>query len=65
MQRYVAKIITLGLIFIIPFICTLLPYKLHGIFEKKGEKGKKILSCLMCFGGGVFFVAILHMLLIS
>lgn len=62
MERWVAKIIALIGVFIIPFICTLLPVKVAAIFEKHGEKGKTLLSCLMCFGGGVFFATfILHM----
>jgi zinc transporter 1/2/3 len=62
MERWEAKIIALLLIFALPLVFTLLPYKLSGYFCKKGEKGKKILSCLMCFGGGVFFATyMLHL----
>ena len=62
MERWEAKIVALLLIFFLPLIFTLLPYKLSGYFCKKGAKGKKVLSCLMCFGGGVFFATfMLHM----
>lgn len=62
MERWEAKIVSLLLIFLLPFIFTLLPYKLSGYFGKKGAQGKKVLSCLMCFGGGVFFATfMLHL----
>ena len=62
MERWQVKIIALVGCFIIPFICTVLPLKLYSYFVKKGEKGKRILSYLMCYGGGVFFATfMLHM----
>lgn len=62
MDRWHAKVITLIGCFLIPFVCTVLPIKLTDYFERKGSRGKLILSCLMCFGGGVFFSTfILHM----
>ena len=62
MQRYQAKIFTIVGLLIIPFVFTIMPLKLSSYFIRKGDKGKKMLSCLMCFGGGVFFaVFMLHM----
>jgi zinc transporter 1/2/3 len=62
MERWEAKIIALLLIFFLPLIFTLLPYKLSGYFNNKGAKGRKVLSCMMCFGGGVFFATfMLHL----
>ena len=62
MDRVYAKIGALVGCFIIPFVCTLLPLKVYTYFVRKGAVGEKILSCLMCFGGGVFFATyILHM----
>ncbi|KAK2189374.1 hypothetical protein NP493_108g03035 [Ridgeia piscesae] len=62
MERWHAKIISLFGLLIIPLVCTLLPIKVSDFFTRKGEKGKRILSSLMCFGGGVFFaVFMLHM----
>ena len=62
MLRYQAKICSIIGLLIIPFIFTIMPIKLSDYIARKGEKGKKMLSCLMCFGGGVFFaVFMLHM----
>lgn len=62
MERWHAKIISLFGLLIIPLVCTVLPIKVSDFFTRKGEKGKRILSSLMCFGGGVFFaVFMLHM----
>eukprot|EP00914_Ancora_sagittata_P023783 GHVO01047023.1.p1 GENE.GHVO01047023.1~~GHVO01047023.1.p1 ORF type:complete len:385 (+),score=59.61 GHVO01047023.1:41-1195(+) len=62
MERWVAKIIALFIILIVPGICTIIPYKVSDYVAKKGAMGVKVLSCLMCFGGGVFFATyILHM----
>ena len=62
MERWHAKVITLVGCFLIPFVCTVLPVKVSGFFERKGTTGKQILGYLMCFGGGVFFATfILHM----
>ena len=56
------KLIALVGLLVIPLACTVLPIKVSDYFNRKGEKGKRILSCLMCFGGGVFFaVFMLHM----
>ncbi len=57
-----AKIIAMVGVFILPFVATFLPYKVSDLFARKGEKGKAVLSGLICFGGGVFFATfILHM----
>ncbi len=62
MERWTAKVLAIIGIFILPLICTLLPIKVHDFFIKKGRKGEKLLSWMMCFGGGVFFATyILHM----
>ncbi len=62
MERWEAKVICLFGIMILPFVCTMIPYKVHEYFARKGKSGKRVLSCLMCFGGGVFFATfILHM----
>ena len=62
MERYQAKICAIFGLLVIPFIFTILPLRLSNYFTRKGEKGKQMLSCLMCFGGGVFFaVFMLHM----
>lgn len=62
MQRLVAKILAGIGVFVIPLVCTLIPIKMGNYFMKKGNTGKRALSCLMCFGGGVFFATfMLHM----
>ncbi|ELT91733.1 hypothetical protein CAPTEDRAFT_119498 [Capitella teleta] len=55
MERWVTKIISLVLIFGISLVANLLPIKVSSHFVRQGARGEKILSCLMCFGGGVFF----------
>ena len=62
MERWVGKVLALGGSFVLPFVCTLLPYKVHGCVSQRGDGGKRILSLLMCFGGGIFFgTFLLHM----
>lgn len=62
MERWLAKLIALVVIFVIVFAFTLLPIKVSRTFIRKGEKGKRIISCFMCFGGGVFLgVYMIHM----
>ncbi|KAI0238618.1 Zinc transporter ZIP1 [Lamellibrachia satsuma] len=62
MERWQAKILSLFGLLIIPLVCTVLPIKVSDFFTRKGETGRRILSSLMCFGGGVFFaVFMLHM----
>jgi len=58
----VAKLLALIGTFVLPFLCTVLPNKVSGFITKKGDAGKRALSCLMCFGGGIFFgTYLLHM----
>ena len=62
MERWIAKVIALAVMFLLPFVFTLMPLKVSGYFAKKGAAGRKFLSCLMCFGGGVFLATfLLHM----
>ena len=62
MERWLVKLVALLLIFIITEICTLLPIKVSVYFIRMGSKGEKIISYLMCFGGGVFLgLYMLHM----
>lgn len=62
MERWVSKVISLVLIFSISIVANLLPIKVADHFTQQGAKGVKILSCLMCFGGGVFFATyMLHL----
>lgn len=62
MERWLAKTLVIFGVFLIPFGSTLLPFKVAAWFQKRGEKGKRFLSCMMCFGGGVFLATyILHM----
>lgn len=53
MERWVAKVITNILVFIVLFFFTALPIKVAPFFQRKGEKGKKFLSLIECFGGGI------------
>lgn len=63
MERWQAKLVALLIIFVVTLTATLLPIKVARYFEKQGAFGQKILSCLMCFGGGVFLsVYMLHMM---
>lgn len=62
MQRWAAKLLALFGTFFLPLFCTLLPYKLSGYITRRGSAGKRTLSYLMCFGGGIFFgTYLLHM----
>jgi ZIP Zinc transporter len=62
MERWTAKLLALIGTFILPCFCTLLPYKVSGYITRKGAAGKRILSYLMCLGGGIFFgTYLLHM----
>ena len=62
MERWLVKILSLLIIFSITVTATLLPLKLKDLFEKWGKTGQRILSYMMCFGGGVFFsIYMLHM----
>jgi len=62
MPRWVVKLFALVGTFLLPLLCTLLPYKVSGYIARKGAFGKRLLSYLMCLGGGVFFgTYLLHM----
>ena len=62
MPRWVVKLLVLVGTFLLPLICTLLPYKVSGYISRRGASGKRMLSYLMCLGGGVFFgTYLLHM----
>ena len=62
MERCVAKLLGLILTFLLPFIATVLPYYMAGWIEQQGDRGKRILCLLMCFGGGIFLATyLLHM----
>jgi hypothetical protein len=62
MERWTAKLLALIGTFVLPFLCTVLPYKVSGYITRKGATGKRTLSYLMCLGGGIFFgTYLLHM----
>jgi len=62
MDRWLAKLIGLILTFLLPFIFTVIPHHMIGCIERQGDRGKRILSLLMCFGGGIFLATyLLHM----
>jgi len=62
MDRWVAKLIGLILTFVLPFIFTVIPNRMTGWIERQGNRGQRILSLLMCFGGGIFLATyLLHM----
>lgn len=62
MERWVAKFLALIGTFVLPLVCTLLPYKVSDWLTRRNNGGKHLLSYLMCFGGGIFFgTYLLHM----
>ena len=62
MERWAAKIVALLAIFAVVFTATVLPIKVSRLFARHGERGRRYVSYLMCFGGGVFLsVYMLHM----
>ena len=62
MERWLTKLLAIVIIFIVVLFFTLLPIKVHGIFESWGHRGKQFISYFMCFGGGVFLsIYMLHM----
>jgi len=62
MPRWAVKLFALFGTFLLPLLCTLLPYKVSGYIARKGATGKRLLSYLMCLGGGIFFgTYLLHM----
>lgn len=54
MERWEAKIIAVILSFLLPFVSMLIPYKVAPWMTGKGERGEQVMSCLVCFGGGIF-----------
>lgn len=62
MDRWLAKLIGLILTFLLPFIFTVLPHHMIAWIERQGDRGRRILCLLMCFGGGIFLATyLLHM----
>lgn len=62
MERWIVKLLALIIIFIVTETMTLLPIKVSGVFVRMGATGMRIISYLMCFGGGVFLgLYMLHM----
>ena len=62
MERWLAKLISLFVLFILTTIAVLIPLKLQSVISSWGKTGEKIINRLMCFGGGVFFaIFLLHM----
>lgn len=62
METWVAKVITIVITFIIPFVFTMIPCAVHGFIAKQGKTGERAIGYLMCFGGGIFFgTFLLHM----
>ena len=59
MERWLAKLITNILCFIILTGFTALPIKTASFFKRKGETGTFILSLIMCFGGGILLATYL------
>jgi hypothetical protein len=58
-SRLEAKIIAMAVIFVVMFVCGLLPIWVAKWVKDKGAKGALVISVLRCFGGGVFFGAYL------
>ena len=62
MERWVAKVLALIIIFVVVFVFTVLPIKVSAIFARYGARDQMFLSYMMCFGGGVFLcVYMMHM----
>ena len=62
MNRLICKILALIGTFILPLLATVAPFKLQACIARRGEQGKRVLSYLMCLGGGIFFgTYLLHM----
>eukprot|EP00914_Ancora_sagittata_P018592 GHVO01036867.1.p1 GENE.GHVO01036867.1~~GHVO01036867.1.p1 ORF type:complete len:371 (+),score=58.41 GHVO01036867.1:36-1148(+) len=63
MERWEAKLIALFGMFIIIFLCMILPIKVSRMISGTGDKSSRILGILRCFAGGVFLGTILlHMI---
>jgi len=62
MDRWLAKLIGLVLVFVLPFAFTVLPHHMKRCMERHGTRGPRILCLFMCFGGGIFLATyLLHM----
>lgn len=62
LERWVAKVLAVIILFIIIFTSTVLPIKVSDVVLRQGRRGLLVISCFMCFGGGVFLSAYsLHM----
>jgi zinc transporter 1/2/3 len=62
MDRWVAKVISLVVIFLLTSVACLLPLRLHGVFTRWGMRGAHLLALVTCFSGGVFLALfLLHM----
>ena len=59
MDRVIAKVLSICLLFICLLVSALLPIKLDRWVNQKGEAGLLVISVLTCFGGGVFLGAYL------
>jgi len=54
MERWLVKFVVLIIIFVVVFGMSILPIWVEGHFHRQGERGVRVISYLMCFGGGVF-----------
>jgi len=62
MDRWLAKLIGVVLVFVLPFAFTVLPHHMKRCMERHGTRGRRILCLFMCFGGGIFLATyLLHM----
>ena len=59
MERWVAKAISLVIIYISILTVTLLPIWVANFFTRQGARGRVILSGISCFSGGIFLAAYL------
>ena len=59
MERWVAKAISLIIIYISILTVTLLPIWVSDFFTRQGARGRAILSGISCFSGGIFLAAYL------
>lgn len=59
MERWVAKVISLLIIYISILTVTLLPIWVADFFTRQGARGRVILSGISCFSGGIFLAAYL------
>ena len=59
MERWVAKAISLIIIYVSILTVTLLPIWVSDFFTRQGARGRAILSGISCFSGGIFLAAYL------